>query len=137
MPGGGTPRGRQRPMRLLVTAALGCALSTPPVRPAGQTAAVPHDPDDPAIWIHPTDPARSLILGTDKIESTGGLYVFGLDGTLESSSDDEVVVSTDEGRHRVTRSVAETVSVLAGTSPMRWSVAICAGAAGTAVPALL
>jgi uncharacterized membrane protein YdjX (TVP38/TMEM64 family) len=33
--------------------------------------------------------------------------------------------------------LAETVSVLAGTSPMRWSVAICAGAAGTAVPALL
>ena len=32
--------------------------------------------------------------------------------------------------------LAETVAVLAGTSPMRWSVAICAGAAGTAVPAL-
>ena len=41
----------------------------------------------------------------------------GLDGTLESSSDDEVVVSTDEGRHRVTRSVAETVSVRADPSP--------------------
>jgi uncharacterized membrane protein YdjX (TVP38/TMEM64 family) len=33
--------------------------------------------------------------------------------------------------------LAETVAVLAGTSPMRWSVLICAGAAGTAVPALL
>jgi uncharacterized membrane protein YdjX (TVP38/TMEM64 family) len=33
--------------------------------------------------------------------------------------------------------LAETVVVLAGTSPMRWSVLICAGAAGTAVPALL
>jgi uncharacterized membrane protein YdjX (TVP38/TMEM64 family) len=32
--------------------------------------------------------------------------------------------------------LAETVAVLAGTSPMRWSVLICAGAAGTAVPAL-
>jgi 3-phytase len=72
-------------MRLLLAAALGCALSTPPLRPAAQTAAVPHDPDDPAIWIHPTDPARSLILGTDKIESTGGLYVFGLDGKLRQS----------------------------------------------------
>jgi uncharacterized membrane protein YdjX (TVP38/TMEM64 family) len=33
--------------------------------------------------------------------------------------------------------LAETVAVLAGTSPMRWSVLVCAAAAGTAVPALL
>ncbi len=33
--------------------------------------------------------------------------------------------------------LAETVAVLAGTSPMRWSVLMCAGAAGNAVPALL
>jgi uncharacterized membrane protein YdjX (TVP38/TMEM64 family) len=33
--------------------------------------------------------------------------------------------------------LAETVAVLAGTSPMRWSVLVCAGAAGTSVPALL
>jgi uncharacterized membrane protein YdjX (TVP38/TMEM64 family) len=33
--------------------------------------------------------------------------------------------------------LAETVAVLAGTSPMRWSVLLCAGAAGTSVPALL
>jgi len=33
--------------------------------------------------------------------------------------------------------LAETVAVLAGTSRMRWSVLIWAGAAGTAVPALL
>jgi DtxR family Mn-dependent transcriptional regulator len=41
----------------------------------------------------------------------------GLDGKLESSSDAEVVVSSDEGHHRVTRSVAETVSVRADPSP--------------------
>jgi 3-phytase len=70
---------------LAVAAALACAASAPPVRPVGQTAAVPHDPDDPAIWIHPTDPAGSLILGTDKIEKTGGLYVFGLDGRVRQS----------------------------------------------------
>jgi 3-phytase len=51
-----------------------------PLKPTGQTSPVPNDPDDPAIWIHPTDPSKSLILGTDKIEATGGLYVFGLDG---------------------------------------------------------
>jgi 3-phytase len=33
--------------------------------------------DDPAIWIHPENPARSLVLGTDK---KGGLNVFDLDG---------------------------------------------------------
>src|SRR5512134_1960379 len=41
----------------------------------------------------------------------------GLDGTLESSGDDEVVMATDEGRHRVSRSVAETVSVRAEPAP--------------------
>jgi len=35
--------------------------------------------DDPAVWIHPTDPARSLILGTDKRK---GLAVYDLQGNL-------------------------------------------------------
>lgn len=34
--------------------------------------------DDPAIWVHPSDPGRSLILGTNK---DVGLYVYGLDGS--------------------------------------------------------
>jgi 3-phytase len=37
------------------------------------------------LWLHPTVPGRSLILATDKIEGTGGLYVFGLDGALLQS----------------------------------------------------
>ena len=40
----------------------------------------------------------------------------------------------------VTRPVpvlAETVAVLAGTSPLRWPVAVLAAVAGTAVPAVL
>jgi DtxR family transcriptional regulator, Mn-dependent transcriptional regulator len=41
----------------------------------------------------------------------------GLEGTLESSGDDEVVVASDDGKHPVTKSVAETVSVLADPSP--------------------
>jgi len=41
----------------------------------------------------------------------------GLDGTLESSKDDEIVVSSGDGRHVVSRSVAETVSVRAEPSP--------------------
>ncbi len=44
---------------------------TEPVPSAGDAA------DDPAIWIHPDDPARSLVLGTDK---KGGLHAYTLDG---------------------------------------------------------
>lgn len=38
--------------------------------------------DDAAVWVHPEDPARSLIIGTNK---QGGLLVFGLDGKLRQS----------------------------------------------------
>ena len=57
----------------------------PALVPARQTAQVPHDPDDPAIWIHPTDASKSLIFGTDKMPATGGLYVFGLDGSQKAA----------------------------------------------------
>jgi DtxR family transcriptional regulator, Mn-dependent transcriptional regulator len=40
-----------------------------------------------------------------------------LEGTLESSDDDEVVIVSDDGKHRVSRSVAETVSVRADPAP--------------------
>ena len=46
------------------------------------TEPVSEDADDPAIWVNRVDPAKSLILGTDKIEKVGGLYVFGLDGKI-------------------------------------------------------
>jgi 3-phytase len=47
---------------------------------------VAHDPDDPAIWIHPNDPSRSLLLGTVKVAAPdGALAVFGLDGTLKQT----------------------------------------------------
>ena len=41
-----------------------------PVPPGG-------DADDAAIWVHPTDPANSTIIGTDKL---GGLIVYDLAG---------------------------------------------------------
>jgi DtxR family transcriptional regulator, Mn-dependent transcriptional regulator len=41
----------------------------------------------------------------------------GLEGTLESSDADGVVVASDHGRHQISRSVAETVSVRADPSP--------------------
>jgi 3-phytase len=49
------------------------ALETPPVETWGDAA------DDPAIWVHPRDPSRSLVIGTDK---NLGLYVYDLGGRL-------------------------------------------------------
>lgn len=52
------------------------------VKPRVITSSVVADADDAAIWMHPTDPAKSLILGTDKGSSPdGGLYTWNLDGT--------------------------------------------------------
>lgn len=39
--------------------------------------------DDPAIWLHPSDPSKSLIIGTHK--KGGGLEVYDLNGTRLSS----------------------------------------------------
>lgn len=36
--------------------------------------------DDPAVWVHPDDPAQSLIFGTDK---DAGLYAYTLDGAVK------------------------------------------------------
>jgi 3-phytase len=47
---------------------------------SAETDPVPHDgdaADDPAIWVHPRDPGRSVILGTDK---KGGLALYELAG---------------------------------------------------------
>ena len=35
--------------------------------------------DDPAIWVHPTNPALSVVIGTNK-RTEGGLHVFDLNG---------------------------------------------------------
>ncbi len=46
-------------------------VETQPVEGGGDAA------DDPAIWVHPTDPSKSLIIGTDK---QAGLGVYDLTG---------------------------------------------------------
>ena len=80
---------------VLCTAAASCrgaAVGTPAgsdgarvanITPARATATLAHDPDDPAIWVHPTAPERSLVLGTVKVAAPdGGIAVFGLDGSV-------------------------------------------------------
>ena len=51
------------------------------IKPVVVTEAVKWDTDDPAIWVNPADPLKSLIIGTDK-NSDGALYVFDLDGKI-------------------------------------------------------
>ncbi len=55
------------------------------VQPTIVTDTTFNDTDDPAIWINRTDPSKSLILGTDKGDSTGGIFVFNLEGKLDKT----------------------------------------------------
>lgn len=66
----------------------GAALAaTPAKRVAAVTATVESVPvgsygdsaDDPAIWAHPTDPAQSLVIATDK---KAGLYLYDMQGKV-------------------------------------------------------
>jgi 3-phytase len=49
------------------------------LKPVVVTERVLKDSDDPAIWLHPEDRSKSLILGTDK---AGAIFVFDLDGKI-------------------------------------------------------
>ena len=54
------------------------------VMPTVETDPVPHAgdrADDATIWVHPTDPNRSVIIGTDKDDDDGGLAVYDLAGS--------------------------------------------------------
>jgi 3-phytase len=66
-PGAGEPSPSALRIARLVTA----TVETAPMPHAGDSA------DDPAIWVDPDTPARSLIIGTDKL---GGLAVYDLAG---------------------------------------------------------
>ncbi|HEU5099664.1 MAG TPA: phytase [Roseiflexaceae bacterium] len=59
------------PARRAVTQVVVATIETEPMPHAGDSA------DDPAIWVDPDDPARSLIIGTDKL---GGLALYDLSG---------------------------------------------------------
>jgi 3-phytase len=58
------------------------------LKPTVATEPVGTDPDDPAIWVHPRQPEKSLVLGTNKaaVSDGGALYVFGLEGKIRQVS---------------------------------------------------
>jgi 3-phytase len=60
----------------LVTGTAAPKAETVQIRGSGDRA------DDPAIWIHPTDPSLSTVIGTNKSPGArGGLHVYNLDGS--------------------------------------------------------
>ncbi|MEW7278734.1 phytase [Aquimarina sp. 2201CG1-2-11] len=60
---------------------ISCDKKLPPIDPDIISEKVPHDTDDPAIWIHPTNPSKSIIFGTDK-DTNGAIYAFDLQGRI-------------------------------------------------------
>lgn len=65
------------------------------VTPSGQTDPVKtfgDAADDPAIWVHPDDPAKSVILGTQKKH---GINVYDMHGTLLQSRADGRINNAD------------------------------------------
>jgi len=64
-------------------------METQPVTGQDDTA------DDPCIWVHPTNPELSLIIGTDKDEKSPGLRVYDMDGNQVSTTDNEKANNVD------------------------------------------
>lgn len=81
------------------------SIETEPVQSAQDAA------DDPAIWIHPTDPSRSLVIGTDKKQ---GLDVYDLAGKRVQSLPDGRMNNVDL-RYGF-RLGAEEVAIVAATN---------------------
>jgi 3-phytase len=53
------------------------------VRATVETEPVPHSgdrADDATIWVHPSEPGKSVVIGTDKDASEGGLVLYDLSG---------------------------------------------------------
>jgi 3-phytase len=58
--------------RLPVTRTVPATIETTPVQSTEDAA------DDPAVFVHPTDPSKSVVIGTDK---QNGLVIYNLDGS--------------------------------------------------------
>lgn len=69
---------------ILITAGISYAQATFSVSATVETQVTEGDVDDPAIWIHPSNPALSLVIGT--IKGTG-LAVYNMDGSIVQIAD--------------------------------------------------
>ncbi|WP_299098388.1 phytase [uncultured Winogradskyella sp.] len=59
-----------------------CGNKLPVIAPTLVTEKLPHDSDDPAIWVNSKNPEESIVFGTDKDDVNGGIYAFDLDGKI-------------------------------------------------------
>lgn len=87
-----------------------------------ETAPVPNSgdaADDPAIWVHPTDPALSTIIGTDKL---GGLAVYDLNGQQLQYISGRKINNVDL-RYRFPLS-GSPITLVAASSPSDDSIAL-------------
>ncbi|QTD38561.1 phytase [Polaribacter batillariae] len=66
---------------VLVTLSCSKGSQLPQIKPDVITEKTVNDTDDPAIWIHPTDPSKSIVFGTDK-KTNGAVYAFNLEGKI-------------------------------------------------------
>ena len=143
----------KRNVRACVSLLLACAaceksvpLAADALRPTVVTQIVLNDSDDPAIWVDTLDPARSLILGTDKGDTTGGVYVFDLDGRIDTVRLRQVGYSIEvrpilglvlaEAQPLYAQAIVEALAFFAPGS--RWNIALrLNGGVTTAVPTQL
>lgn len=94
---------------------VGCTFKEQTVRERAlskaETASVLGKADELAIWNHPTDPQRSVVIGNDK-SVTGALYVYDLQGNLIDRSPYMNRPSGVSVRYGVKLSNGETVDVV-------------------------
>jgi 3-phytase len=113
----------------LVLMQIGAAATRPVSRPEarGETDPVPHKgdaADDPAVWVHPSRPERSLILGTDKL---GGLIVYGMDGKQKQVVSPKCMPDNVDLIHGVALDGRATDLALASVrEPGKWGVKLWA-----------
>jgi len=106
------------------------------VAPSVETAAMPDADDaadDPAIWIHPTEPERSLIIGTNKRR---GLVIYDLEGKEIAKRDDGRMNNVDLRQNVI---IGEFQGdLVAATNRTDKSIAVYSfdGAVGALTPAL-
>ena len=79
-------------------------VETPPVLTPGDAA------DDPAIWVHPTNPGQSVVIGNDK---GGSLEVYDLDGNLIQRITEDLFFGNVDVRQQVR--VGEGLTDVVGT----------------------
>lgn len=118
----------------------GVALSSPVARAATEPVADAGDAaDDPAVWVHPSDPSRSLVLGTNKRD---GLEVYDLAGRrvgVEARgarpNNVDVAYAVDAGGRTVDVAAASVRGDEAGV--ILWTIDPASGALARAAPAAL